>query len=214
MQINPENKVLVAISTFFDIVWLTILWIVVCIPVVTAGASTTAYMATLLALAEGRGSSVTVGFFRRLKENFGIATKLWLVMLLIGVILIWDLVACFVMKEPEILRAVLCCTTVAFSLCYGAVMEYLFAGLGRFVAEPRQTIRNAAGWAMGHWKTTLLLLILDVAAVCTVPFLTVLAVIPVSVLKYAQAKLLSRVFRPYEEQMGSDRVTAEVDGNA
>lgn len=199
---NPDNKLMLAIAAFGDMMWLTILWGVCCLPVITAGASTAAYMAALMAMAEERGGGVTRGFFRRLRENFRQATAMWLVMLLAGAVLALDLWACRAVREPAALMYLLRCTTLLFVLAYFALLVWLFAGVGRFYASVGQSFQNAACWAAVHWRTTLCLLALGAASAVCVWLLEVLAVAPVSLLSFCQARLLARVFRRYERPAG------------
>lgn len=74
--------------------WLSLLWLVCCLPVFTAGAATTALYYVCLKCAHGEETSVTSMFFRSFKQNFKQATVLWLILLPAGVLLgvdIWVL---------------------------------------------------------------------------------------------------------------------------
>ncbi len=74
-----------------DIFLLTVLWAVCSLPVITIGASTTALYYVTLKMAEGKEGYIIKDFFGSLKENFGHATPVWLIMLAIGLFFGWDL---------------------------------------------------------------------------------------------------------------------------
>ena len=60
------------------ILYLSALWMICCIPILTVGASTTAYLYVIRRLIEEREGSITKNFFFSFKKNFFIATKAWL----------------------------------------------------------------------------------------------------------------------------------------
>ncbi len=66
---------------------LSLLWLLCCLPVVTAGASTTALYYVCLKVAKDEETSVFKMFFHSFKENFRQATVLWLLMLAAGLVL-------------------------------------------------------------------------------------------------------------------------------
>lgn len=74
-----------------DIFFLTLLWAVCSLPIITIGASTTALYSVTLKIAEGKEGYIIRNFFSAFKENFGSSTLVWLIMLVIGMFFGWDL---------------------------------------------------------------------------------------------------------------------------
>ena len=74
-----------------DVFFLTVMWAVCSLPVVTAGASTTALYYVSLKMAKNREGYLWKSFFRAFKDNFAQSTVVWLVMLAMGAFLGMDL---------------------------------------------------------------------------------------------------------------------------
>ena len=68
-----------------DLVVLNILWLLCCLPVVTAGASTLALFAIVHKIAAGEDYRTASGFFKAFRRDFKQATALWLVVLAAGI---------------------------------------------------------------------------------------------------------------------------------
>lgn len=79
---NPFFRLMGAIG---DLVVLNILWLLCCLPVVTAGASTLALFAIVHKIAAGENYRTAAGFFKAFRRDFKQATALWLVVLAAGI---------------------------------------------------------------------------------------------------------------------------------
>ena len=90
--LNPDNSFFNGVRKIVDLIWLSVLWAVCSLPIVTAGAATSAlYYAVVKNIRRDR-SYPTREFFRGMKENFWKATGVWLVVLLFLVmVLVGDL---------------------------------------------------------------------------------------------------------------------------
>ena len=67
-----------------DIMWLNILFVICCIPVITIGASVTAMYYVTLKMVRNEESYITKSFFKSFKLNFKQATAIWLIILAAG----------------------------------------------------------------------------------------------------------------------------------
>ena len=74
---------MVILTKVADLMWLNILTIVMCIPVVTAGAALTAKDYMCYKLVKNEEAGITKGFFHSFKQNFKQATVIWLMMLVV-----------------------------------------------------------------------------------------------------------------------------------
>ena len=87
---DPDRPLLAFITKMAYSAYLNILWLICSLPIVTAGASTTALFYVTLKMAEDRDEGLTGMFFRAFRQNFKPATKLWLILLGAGVFLALD----------------------------------------------------------------------------------------------------------------------------
>lgn len=85
---NSDNVVMRTLSKIFDIGWLTLIYLVFCIPIVTVGAATTSlYYVSAKVLRHNR-SYVWREFWHSFKTNFLQSTIAWVVTAII-VVLLW-----------------------------------------------------------------------------------------------------------------------------
>jgi uncharacterized membrane protein YesL len=197
MRIDPDSRSVQGLTTFLQFVALNVLYLVACLPVVTAGAATAAlYEVTLRYADEERGYLIT-GFFVALRRNLWRGTA---VGLLLGV------------------PAAMACFAAAFWLATGsavgtavgtvAVMlaAYLAAALlcglalvARYADPLGRIVRNALLLPLGEPLRTLVLLLRPVATVSLLyvypPAVVLVVTIGFSVGAYVDALVLHSVFR-------------------
>lgn len=82
-----ENPVMRVIIKIFDCMCLSLLWLLCCLPVVTAGAATTALYATVYRYIRKDEGDLLKTYFGAFRENWKRATLAWLLMLAVGVLL-------------------------------------------------------------------------------------------------------------------------------
>ena len=101
---NYDYPVWRFIGKLGDLVLLNLLWLVCCIPVFTAGAATTAVYYVTLKLVRDEDDSTIKSFFRSFIQNFKQATAIWLLILLAGSLVAFDLWftdSCFWWNDPD-----------------------------------------------------------------------------------------------------------------
>ncbi len=112
--------------------YLNILWLLCSLPVVTAGASTTALFYVTLKMAEDRDEGLTGMFFRAFRQNFKAAGKLWLVLLPVGILLGLDAWVMLRLWSRSAFWALISAVLIAAAVVYAVVLMYAFALLARF----------------------------------------------------------------------------------
>lgn len=179
---NYDNPVWRFIGKLGDLIVLNILWIVTSIPIVTAGASTTALYYVTLKLVRDEDGYTIKSFFKSFKENFRQSTIIWLIMLTVGLILGFDLYFFMYMQtEPSKLRTVMVTIFGSISLIYICILTYVFPLQSRFYNPIKRTLFNAFFMSIRHILQTLGILVMD-AAVVVLMFLTFFAAPQFSVL--------------------------------
>ena len=84
---SPDGSFMDFLTQVADVLLAGVLWLVCSIPVVTVGASTAAMYQVLLNVLDGREDGVLRDFFGAFRRRFGFYTKLWLVLLALGLFL-------------------------------------------------------------------------------------------------------------------------------
>lgn len=87
MKFNWDNIVFQMLGKLVDCVWVSILWVICCIPVFTIGASTTALYYTVHKSIRGNRGYTTSNFFGAFRDNFKAATLPYLIWLAVMIVL-------------------------------------------------------------------------------------------------------------------------------
>lgn len=152
-----DNAFFRAVTTFGYVWWLHILWLVCSLPVVTIGASTTALCYSCMKLRKREGY-VTGNFFRSFKENFRQATGIFLVYLLVGAVILFNICIGRVIIIPfwNVVRGV----TYVLILPYFLTFIYVFAVQARFNNKIVDTIKYSFWLACRYLGDTVQMLLL------------------------------------------------------
>lgn len=143
---SPAMKVL---SRLADLVWLSVLWFLCCIPIFTIGASYSALYYVALKLAREEEVAITACFFKGFKENFKQAFWLNLIFLIVGAILLVDI---FLMYGTY--SGVVFLVMLIWMLC---IMFYAYPLQAQFVNSVKRTLMNAAILSMRKFLNTILI---------------------------------------------------------
>ena len=84
---NPERGIWAALSTLVDVCGLSILWLFLCLPVVTIGPATAALYYTVVKCVRGRESGAFKYYLLSLRDNMKVGCAATLLCLLAGALL-------------------------------------------------------------------------------------------------------------------------------
>ncbi len=160
------------VNRFASLMWLGILTLLCCIPVVTAGASFTAMYYTAFKMHDKDRGYVTENFFHAFKSNFGKSTVYWLLMLVMYCILYADFV--ILTRSTYEFPVILLAATILITILFLLTASYVFPLQARFENTVKQTLKNAFLMSLFHLPKSVLIIFLHV-----VPYL-ILYIYPVS----------------------------------
>ncbi len=192
---NPIGSIFAKIA---DLVFLNMLILLGCLPIITIGASVTAghFVALRIKRAEAK---VFADFCRSYKENFKQATVIWLIFMAIaaGILaVLW-----FYGKE----RVFVSLAGLILLVLELLVSLWVYPVLSRFVNSTGNIIRNGAVLCFRHLFRTVVMLIgtlLPVLAlVISLYSLPVIILCGLSLPVYISAQLYHRVFLPLEKEV-------------
>lgn len=155
---RPDGPVFRTLSKIAELMALNVVFLLCCLPVVTAGASVTALYAALF-LPEGGGAFRR--FFREFRRNFRQGTVLGLVLGALGLLLLADL---RLMEQMPGYAPVKYILYLAVLLWLG-VSTYAFALAARFTDPTRRVLKNALLLAVSMLPRTVLLVLIDLVPV-------------------------------------------------
>lgn len=155
-KLNVDNPFFEFMSNLADMVMLNIVWVITCIPIFTIGAAQTALYRIMLRRARGESNYPVREYLVAFKEDFGKSTKIWLVLLISGAILIFDLMYMGQKWTPWGIA-------VGVLLCIWMILaSYLFPITAQFENSCKNTWKNAGYMAVRHFPYTIGIVILNV----------------------------------------------------
>lgn len=154
---DMDNPVMRTLSVVADLIFLNLLTMVCCLPVVTAGAALTALNATVIQILRGEETAPVKDYFRAFRKNFKKGCVMGLLFLVIFPLLYVDYVA------AQTFIPVLCPVIAAMALLVLILGLYGFALLARYENTLRGTLKNALLLAVGYFPKTLAMAVFTVA---------------------------------------------------
>lgn len=136
-----DSPIMRFLSKIADLIYLNILALICCIPIITIGASITSLHYVLLKMVRDEDSYLTKTFFKSFKENFKQSTIIWLIIVAVLALFIGDfyILSYTVIKYSSILRAIL----IGVGVILLMVITYVFPILSKFDNTIVNTIKNA-----------------------------------------------------------------------
>lgn len=188
---NISNKAL-------HFLWLSILWLVCSLPVVTIGASTSALYSITLKYARDEEGYLTSSFFTAFRQNWKQGTAIWLILLLVGLFLGVDFVVYYRSGATGIGHMILMTLCFSLTLVYILMNLYVYAVLAKFQNSVFHILKNSCIMAVCHWPSSLAMLILSLVILAAgfLAFPPLLFFTPAG-LSYLHAKFLCRIFDRY-----------------
>ncbi len=154
--LDPDSPIMSFLARVADLVILNVLWLLCCLPVVTAGASTTAMYHVVRHLQEESISSVTRDFFRSFKSDFRQATPVYLLLLIPTAEVVmnaWILSAQSSDVVPVYVRAI----WMVSALILTFVVSFVYPVMAYFDDTVWKTLRTAAVLAVAKLPRTVLI---------------------------------------------------------
>lgn len=149
-----------------NLVVLNILWIICCIPVITAGAATCALYGTIFQYHTNADDAILRPFFRGFRSNFKQSTMLFLPLLAVLALLGFDLVYLVVNEKGT---SILFLLMVAVLLVMG-ILVHLFPLIARFEMGTKALLRTALSLVLLHLPSTLTVIALTFLPVLLLVF--------------------------------------------
>lgn len=128
--------------------WLNLLWFICSIPVVTMGAATTALYDATLRIASEEDTNVTKHFFDALRRNFKQATRIWLIMLAVAIVMGVDAYAVLRLRATStgaiaIMWTLNLAMLISATLVYVIISIYLYPLIAKFENTDFNMFKNA-----------------------------------------------------------------------
>lgn len=164
---NADNGVMRALSKIFDIGMLTLIYLVFCIPVVTAGAATTSlYYVSAKVLRHNR-SYVWREFWSSFKTNFVQSTIIWVITAVIGILLVFNMQIVGANTDSA-KSGYLVGVYLAMLFVLLCISCYVYPIISRFGTKLSQILRLSLYCAFRHFLHTIVMIAILAAMVALI----------------------------------------------
>lgn len=159
-----DNPFCSVVNRIFDIVFLSILWTVCSLPIITMGASTSALYYCMLKIRRECDYGIVKMFFHSFRQNFKQGCVLSLICILSGLLLYVDFTVC---KSREgVVGAILVELLLILIVLWGMIFSYAFPLLAQFNNKIGSILTNSFFMSFLNLKRTIPVLLLN-----SVPFI-------------------------------------------
>lgn len=194
------------IEKFGDLFFINLLFIISCIPIITIGAAITAMFSFTLKLAVDHEQTVWKGYWKAFKLNFKPATKAWLVILVIALVMYEEYVA--MISTTGMVSAVflsllgLEAVTLSFilPLLFPLISRYENTTMSYFINSFLISISNLGSWVYMFFIWVLPILVYATNIKLFYYTAVLWLVIIIAVLAYAESFVLIKLFKKIDKQ--------------
>lgn len=194
MKMDFDSKIFQCLSTAFDYVVLAFLWLLGCLPVLTAGAATSAAIATAMRVG---GESTAACFFRAFKDNFKTATLAEGVFILLGIVAAADVFVCLGIHSADAAALLLRFSTTLALFVLLTAISLAFGIIARFDVTLKQLFYNIIMIMSKHTGYAALLTLLTVLNFMGLYFFLSLGVISSAIVFYLKMLIFNKIFEKY-----------------
>ena len=148
-----DSKFMMTLNRICDVVILNVLYLATCLPVFTIGAANAALYTVSFQMIRNRESGIFKTYFRAFRENFGQATGIWLLLMVIGSAAVWSLWIFLGMEGTLRYLFVAYVTILVLVVCTGS---YVFPLISQFENSVKDSLKNALILSLGNLPRTIL----------------------------------------------------------
>ncbi len=195
---NLDNPLFTILSKICDMLFVSIAYIFLCLPIITIGpASTALYYTVVKAIRRERGY-VFREFFKSFRLNFKRAAIVGVILTILFFILGFDLYYAYVLAVPESTKgSLLMGVFIGITFLVLAFSLFVFPILSRFDMTVKQLIRATVYMSMRHIHFTILMIIVNALAVVIVYFFFPFILIAPAAVIFVNSYMMEIVLKKY-----------------
>ncbi len=194
---NPDNPFWTFVNKVIDIAILELIWILTSLPIITIGASSSAFWNCVMRICEDDEGHIYSAYFKTFAKTFKTSTLLWLIQLAVGVLLVIDVWFCFSVKETY--GSFLIGAFIIVAVIYLITGMYLYPLTGRFRFDLKRVLTNSIYLGMRFFFHSSAMISLILIALVLCYFFSnfwVLLIAPLAAF-YIDGKMLLWIFDHY-----------------
>lgn len=201
-----NSPVIAFLNKMTDLILLNVLWLLCCLPVLTAGAATTAaYYVSITSIRCGDGYVIR-RFFGSFKKNFRQITPVWLVILVCSLIMTADML--FWYRQDNTFGKTMFIISGVVAFLFLIWILWIFPVFAKLEGKTGELLKNAVAFAIGYLPYTAIILVIT-GAVMYANLVSLIAnsimlFVGFAVLFYVQSFFFYRVFMNHIDEKYDD----------
>lgn len=209
---NLDNGFFRGLSKLVDCAYLSLLFLISCIPLFTVGAAMTALYYTVQKVIRRDRGYVSSEYWHAFKTNFKQSTIIWLIVAAVGILLYYDGKILDIMAEAghSIGKAAVFFRVL---LIFEAVWcAYLFPYMARFANTNKAVMKNAAYMAILNLPWTFLIMLVMAVFALLVYIIPITIFLAPALYTWTLNLILEKIFRKYmseEDRIAEDEMNRE-----
>jgi len=211
---NMDNGLFTFLGKLCDIMIVSFVWILLCIPIITIGPATTALYYTSVKVLRGERGYIMGEFFRSFKLNFKRAAIIGLILTVAAAILALDIFAAMnhYLDNAKV-NSILYGVYIALAILVLSISIYIFPLLSRFDMNIKQLFKASAFMALRHLPSTICMVVVFVGSVFGTGFFVLTIVLFPAIVSLINSLFLERIFKIYiargDAEISSQAVQSE-----
>lgn len=209
--LSLDSPLMNALGKMADLMWLNILTMICCIPIITAGASLTAMHYMALKIVRNEECYITRGFFKAFKENFKQSTLIWLIVILVAAVLTGDF---YIITKTEVELHNIFKTIILIAVVFAVfTATFVFPVQAKFANTVLRTIKNAFVMSVLQFPKTVLMIIMNIAppvlCMLSMQLFPIVFLFGLSAPAFVSALLYNKFFKKLEDQIMEEQEQGE-----
>ncbi|MDF2906938.1 MAG: putative rane protein [Herbinix sp.] len=195
---NMDNPFFTTLGKICDMLFISVVWMILCLPVITIGPANTAlYYVTVKVIRRERGYLFRE-FFKSFKLNFKRAAILGTILTIMFVVLSFDLIWAYSnLGGSGSTGSILFGVFIAITFLLVCFSTYAFPILSRFDMTMKQLVKAGTYMSMRHLPFTLAMVIVTAAGVVGTLVIPLLIFIAPAMVVLINSFLMERILKKY-----------------
>ena len=198
---NMDNPFFTTLGKLCDLLFISVVWVLLCIPVVTIGPANTALYYAIVKVVRRERGYLFREFFKSFKLNFKRAAVLGVILTIMFVVLGFDLVWAYAnLGSSGSTGSILFGVFIAITFLLVCFSTYVFPILSRFDMTVKQLVKAGAFMSIRHLPSTLAMVIVTAAGIVGTLFIPLLIFIAPALVVLINSFLMERILKKYMPQ--------------
>lgn len=195
---NLENPFFTTLSKICDMLFLSIIYVIICLPIITIGPATIALYYVTVKVIRRERSYMFREFFKAFKLNFKKGAIAGIIILLLSVVLAFDIMYAYNLAKTDYNKgSLLMGMFIAMIFLVTCITLYIFPVLSRFEMKLKQLFKTSFFMSIRHLPSTILMIVILAATLLGIYLIPMFVFVLPSVCALLISFLMERIFKKY-----------------